>query len=223
MKKVGSVENVHPLPGHPTTATPVFRRKKSFINPFDPMKIHNEKNSHLCRWMHTFPRDSSGRAFQTHHIVKKLEPVDENKEFEMNSDNRSIPSLDTMSLDHDHTHLQTSESLSNQNSSTSLVSVGGAASPLKKTAVENFASVRRAGMDWMSLTEPACLPITTDYYPDESSISRDYLYYPSSLVVSNLNESSKSNKVTNGWRADHQNMTTYQAFKEMISQRLSQV
>ena len=218
MKKVGSAENVHPLSGHATTGTPVFRRKKSFINPFDPTKVHNEKNSHLCRWMHTFPRDSSGRAFQTHHVVKKLEPVDENNEFKMDSDNRSIPSLDTTSSDH-----QTSESLPNENSSTSLVSVGGTVSPLKKTVVENFASVRRAGMDWTSLTEPACLPITTDYYPDESSISRDYLYYPSSLVVNNLNESSKSSKVTNGWRANHQNMTTYQAFKEMISQRLSQV
>ena len=41
-------------------------------------------------------------------------------------------------------------------------------------------------MDWTSLTEPACLSITTDYYPDESSISRDYLYYPSLLVINNL-------------------------------------
>ena len=78
-------------------------------------------------------------------------------------------------------------------------------------------------MDWTSLKEPTCLLITTDYYPDESSISHDYLYYPSLLVVDNLSESSKSSKVTNGWRADHQNMTTYQSFKEMISQHLSQV
>ena len=78
-------------------------------------------------------------------------------------------------------------------------------------------------MDWTSLTEPACLPITTYYYPDESSISHDYLYYPSSLVVNILRESSKSSKVINGWRADHQNMITYQTFKEMISQHLSQV
>ena len=46
-------------------------------------------------------------------------------------------------------------------------------------------------MDCTSLTEPACLQITTDYYPGESSISCDYLYYPSSLVVNNLSESSK--------------------------------
>ena len=140
----------------------------------------------------------------------------------MDLDDRSIPSLDTSPY-HDHTHLQTSESLHNENNSTSLVSVGEAASPLKKTVVENFASVQQAGMDWMSLTEPTCLPITTDYYPDESSISRDYLYYPSLLVVNNLSEFSKSSKVTSGWRADHQNMTTYQAFKEMILQCLSQV
>ena len=29
--------------------------------------------------------------------------------------------------------------------------------------------------------------------------------------------------MNNGWRADHQNMITYQTFKEMISQHLSQV
>ena len=45
-----------------------------------------------------------------------------------------------------------------------------------------------------SLTGPTCLLITTDYYPDESSISHDYLYYPSLLVVDNLSESSKSIK-----------------------------
>ena len=105
MKKVGSAENINPLPGYPTTATPVFRCKKSFINPFDPAKLHNEKNSQLCHWMCTFPHDSSGCVFQTHHVVKKLEPVNDNNEFKMDTDNRSIPSLDTMLHDHDHTHL----------------------------------------------------------------------------------------------------------------------
>ena len=52
----------------------------------------------------------------------------------MNSYNRSIPSLDTMLPDHKRTHLQTSKSLPNENSSTSLVSVGGAALPLKNSS-----------------------------------------------------------------------------------------
>ena len=109
---VGSVENVHPLPGHPTTGTPVFTCKKSFINPFDSTKVHNKKTLIFVVGCIHFLNDSSGHIFQTHHVVKKLEPVDENNEFKMDLDNRSILSLDTTSPDH-----ETSESLPNENSS----------------------------------------------------------------------------------------------------------
>lgn len=30
------------------------------------------------------------------------------------------------------------------------------------------------GVDWKSLTTPACLPLTTDYFPDRQSLQNDY-------------------------------------------------
>lgn len=30
------------------------------------------------------------------------------------------------------------------------------------------------GVDWKSLTTPACLPLTTDYFPDRQALQNDY-------------------------------------------------
>lgn len=30
------------------------------------------------------------------------------------------------------------------------------------------------GVDWKSLTTPACLPLTTDYFPDRQTLQNDY-------------------------------------------------
>ena len=57
---------------------------------------------------------------------------------------------------------------------------------LRKLA-EDFASVRRTGVDWKSLTEPACLPITTDYFPPKPKLVNDYYEHPSKLLVSSYN------------------------------------
>ena len=54
--------------------------------------------------------------------------------------------------------------------------------------VEDFASVRRTGVDWKSLTEPACLPITTDYFPPKQKLVNDYYEHPSKLLVSSYND-----------------------------------
>ena len=56
----------------------------------------------------------------------------------MNSDNRSIPSLDTTSPDHDHTHCRHQKVFLMKTAPLHLVSVGRAASPLKKTVVETL-------------------------------------------------------------------------------------
>ena len=54
---------------------------------------------------------------------------------------------------------------------------------LSSSAAEDFASVRRTGVDWTSLVEPAHLPVTTDFYPAREILDRDYAQYNSSLVV----------------------------------------
>ncbi len=58
--------------------------------------------------------------------------------------------------------------------------------PLSDTAkeVEDFTSVRRTGVDWKSLTEPACLPITVDFFPSKTKLEQEYYESPSKLIVS---------------------------------------
>lgn len=52
--------------------------------------------------------------------------------------------------------------------------------------VEDFTSVRRTGVDWSSLIEPACLPVTVDYFPSKMKLEQDYYESPSKLVVSSF-------------------------------------
>ena len=59
---------------------------------------------------------------------------------------------------------------------------------------ENFASVKRTGTDWQSLTEPASLPITCDYFPSNSDLSHDFVEHPFTVVVSTLDSSSSTNQ-----------------------------
>lgn len=73
------------------------------------------------------------------------------------------------------------------------------------------------GVDWKSLTVPACLPITTDYFPEERALRNDYLVSDYTLLPDDVNADYASN------RAVYQKpLTTAEVFKELISQRLAQ-
>lgn len=60
------------------------------------------------------------------------------------------------------------------------------ASDSSTKAVEDFTSIRRTGVDWKSLTEPACLPVTVDFFPTKSKLEMDYYESPSKLVVNSF-------------------------------------
>ncbi len=53
-----------------------------------------------------------------------------------------------------------------------------------KLPSENFASARRRGADWRSLTEPACLPVTTDYFPGQEKLANEFYEYHTTMVAS---------------------------------------
>ncbi|MPC21463.1 DEP domain-containing protein 5 [Portunus trituberculatus] len=66
------------------------------------------------------------------------------------------------------------------------------------------------GVDWKSLTLPACLPITTDYFPEEQSLHNDYVVADYNLLVDEPEESVR------------RPLTTKMVFLELVSQRLAQ-
>lgn len=71
-------------------------------------------------------------------------------------------------------------------------------------------------MDWKSLTIPACLPITTDYFPDKRALQTDYVVSLYNLLPDDVN--AESQQKTNLKKP----LTTIEVFQELISQRLAQ-
>jgi len=72
-------------------------------------------------------------------------------------------------------------------------------------------------VDWKSLTIPACLPITTDYFPDERSLQIDYVVSDYSLLPDDVNADYAQQRVV--YRRP---LTTREVFSELVSQRLAQ-
>ena len=73
------------------------------------------------------------------------------------------------------------------------------------------------GVDWRSITWPACLPITTDYFPDKRAFENDYVVNQHVIIPDEINSDYAS-------RSSLQKpaLTTREVFMELICQRLSQ-
>ena len=73
------------------------------------------------------------------------------------------------------------------------------------------------GVDWRSITWPACLPITTDYFPDKRAFENDYVVNQYVIIPDEINSDYAS-------RSSLQKpaLTTREVFMELICQRLSQ-
>lgn len=87
----------------------------------------------------------------------------------------------------------------------------------KKTHTQ-FHQSKNLGVDWKSLTIPACLPITTDYFPDQRSLHNDYVVSDYTLLPDSVNAEYAANRAI--YRKP---LTTEEVFRELISQRLAQV
>ncbi len=244
----------------------VTTKKMKFINPFDPAKVHGELTAFHRRWVHTFPQDKCGLAFQTHHALPGEEGEEEldsiSSTILANQSRGSIGSYgrslsDSRDGGQEFRTLHQVGRRHHQGVSVSSSSYGGVVSPgsvveegeemkafdneksekshshshptrydvnsgqdvgtppsssekhaktkstvlknpiwkqrsgqserrmseIGSKATEDFTSVRRTGVDWKSLTEPACLPVTVDYFPQESKLHLDYFESPSELVV----------------------------------------
>ncbi|XP_027212029.2 GATOR complex protein Iml1 isoform X1 [Penaeus vannamei] len=68
------------------------------------------------------------------------------------------------------------------------------------------------GVDWKSLCLPACLPVTTDYFPEDRSLHNDYVVADYNLLPEDMNEHARGRKT----------LDTTQVFLELVSQRLAQ-
>ncbi|KAM4728179.1 GATOR1 complex protein DEPDC5 isoform 2-T2 [Anableps anableps] len=230
---VGSAEStLHVRPGG-------YTPQRALINPFTPSRMPMKLTSNRRRWMHTFPVGPSGEAIQIHHQTRQnmaelqgsqqKDPTHTSAELlelayheatgrRTTSRQAGENGLYTCGGTEEFTGSPGSNNssgpLSNRSSSFQDFSSSGADPTLLLSApptVPSFCCT--VGVDWKSLTTPACLPLTTDYFPDRQTLQNDYTEGCYDLLPhSDLERREDEAPV----------MTASQVFEEFICQRLMQ-
>ncbi|EPY81081.1 DEP domain-containing protein 5 [Camelus ferus] len=202
---VGSVESMlHVRPGG-------CPPQRALINPFAPSRMPMKLTSNRRRWMHTFPVGPSGEAIQIHHQTRQ------NMAELQGSGQRDPTHSSAELLELAYHEAAGRHSASRQpGDGMSFLNFSGteelSASLLSSSgAVPGFCCT--VGVDWKSLTTPACLPLTTDYFPDRQGLQNDYTEGCYDL----LPEADIDRRDEEGVQ-----MTAQQVFEEFVCQRLMQ-
>uniref|UniRef100_A0A671TCA5 DEP domain-containing protein 5-like n=1 Tax=Sinocyclocheilus anshuiensis TaxID=1608454 RepID=A0A671TCA5_9TELE len=211
---VGSAEStLHIRPGG-------YTPQRALINPFAPSRMPMKLTSNRRRWMHTFPVGPSGEAIQIHHQTRQnmaeLQGSEQRDPARTSAELLELAYREAMGRSVTHTfHVVTA-----------LAFIG---TPVNRGSFEDYSSPDpilllsapptvpsfccTVGVDWKSLTTPACLPLTTDYFPDRQTLQNDYTEGCYDLLPH-----------TDLERRDDESpvMTAHQVFEEFICQRLMQ-
>ncbi|CAO2640326.1 GATOR complex protein DEPDC5, partial [Lemmus lemmus] len=232
---VGSAESMlHVRPGG-------YTPQRALINPFAPSRMPMKLTSNRRRWMHTFPVGPSGEAIQIHHQTRQnMAELQGSRQRDPTHSSAELLELayheaagrhstsrhpgDSMSLNFSGTEELSASLLSNsgaglnprtQNKDSPEDGVSTSPDPILTLSappvVPGFCCT--VGVDWKSLTTPACLPLTTDYFPDRQGLQNDYTEGCYDL----LPEADMDRRDEEGVQ-----MTAQQVFEEFICQRLMQ-
>ncbi|XP_077579911.1 GATOR1 complex protein DEPDC5 isoform X3 [Stigmatopora nigra] len=217
---VGSAESTLYLqPGGYTT-------QRALINPFTPTRIPIKLTSNRCRWMHTFPVDHFGEAILIHHQTRK-DIAEWHDSYLKNIVHTTAELLEL--LYHEATKRETCYQQADENAvytsgdtgesnqspsnniGTDTSSEFDNSSQSGTNPIPSFCST--VGVDWKSLTTPACLPLTTDYFPDRQMLQNDYTEGCYDLLPHSDLERRED---------DVLGMNATQVFEEFVCQRLMQ-
>uniref|UniRef100_A0A8C3T734 GATOR1 complex protein DEPDC5 n=1 Tax=Chelydra serpentina TaxID=8475 RepID=A0A8C3T734_CHESE len=217
---VGSAESMlHIRPGG-------YTPQRALINPFAPSRMPMKLTSNRRRWMHTFPVGPSGEAIQIHHQTRQnMAEMQGNGQRDLTHSSAELLELAYHEATGRHiASRHPGDSISflsfsgTDEFSSGLVSSNGAGNKVLAVltlsappVVPGFCCT--VGVDWKSLTTPACLPLTTDYFPDRQSLQNDYTEGCYDL----LPEADMDRRDEEGVQ-----MTAQQVFEEFICQRLMQ-
>ncbi|XP_078121012.1 GATOR1 complex protein DEPDC5 isoform X9 [Sander vitreus] len=221
---VGSAEStLHIRPGG-------YTPQRALINPFTPSRMPMKLTSNRRRWMHTFPVGPSGEAIQIHHQTRQnmaeLQGSQQRDPAHTSAELLELAYHEATGRRSASRHAgenglyivggmeectgspgssNTSGTLTNRSSTFEDVSLSGA------DPMPSFCCT--VGVDWKSLTTPACLPLTTDYFPDRQALQNDYTEGCYNLLPhSDLERREDEAPV----------MSASQVFEEFICQRLMQ-
>ncbi|KAG8521220.1 GATOR complex protein DEPDC5 [Galemys pyrenaicus] len=224
---VGSAESMlHVRPGG-------YTPQRALINPFAPSRMPMKLTSNRRRWMHTFPVGPSGEAIQIHHQTRQnMAELQGSGQRDPTHSSAELLELAYHEAAGRHsTSRQPGDGMSflnfsgTEELSVSLLSNSGAGMNPRtqnKDSLEDGISTSpdpmpgfccTVGVDWKSLTTPACLPLTTDYFPDRQGLQNDYTEGCYDL----LPEADMDRRDEEGVQ-----MTAQQVFEEFICQRLMQ-
>ncbi|XP_078053123.1 GATOR complex protein Iml1 isoform X3 [Augochlora pura] len=220
--------------GSPTNTisqpTNIIRPSRALINPFDPSHVTIKLTSNRRRWTHIFPKGPTGVLIQQHHYQAVPAQMCSQSQCDVFStvsgSPMEHPEISNANQFHDHAKikpqklnlsLSSSDKVGNPVYSTgnkALTLLWGATGEQEWTPALTTAII---GVDWKSLTIPACLPITTDYFPDKRSLQNDYVVSDYNLLPDDVNTDFAQQ------RAIYKKpLTTAEVFKELVSQRLAQ-
>ncbi|XP_076679614.1 GATOR complex protein Iml1 isoform X5 [Andrena cerasifolii] len=221
--------------GSPTNAisqpTNIIRPSRALINPFDPSHVTIKLTSNRRRWTHIFPKVNvtgpTGVLIQQHHYQAVPAQLCSESQSDVTSNISGSPmehneisssnQFQDRKSQRPNLSLSSGEKSGNPGSSTgnkSLTLLWGATGEQEWTPALTTAII---GVDWKSLTIPACLPITTDYFPDKRSLQNDYVVSDYNLLPDDVNSDFAQQ------RAIYKKpLTTVEVFKELVSQRLAQ-
>uniref|UniRef100_A0A452S0S5 DEP domain containing 5, GATOR1 subcomplex subunit n=1 Tax=Ursus americanus TaxID=9643 RepID=A0A452S0S5_URSAM len=192
---VGSAESMlHVRPGG-------YTPQRALINPFAPSRMPMKLTSNRRRWMHTFPVGPSGEAIQIHHQTRQ-------NMAELQGSGQRDPTHSSAELLELAYHEAAGRQPVREGTQAGGVGEGEAGSQQR---MPGFCCT--VGVDWKSLTTPACLPLTTDYFPDRQGLQNDYTEGCYDL----LPEADIDRRDEEGVQ-----MTAQQVFEEFICQRLMQ-
>ncbi|XP_068604569.1 GATOR1 complex protein DEPDC5 [Brachionichthys hirsutus] len=229
---VGSAEStLHIRPGG-------YAPQRALINPFTPSRMPMKLTSNRRRWMHTFPVGPSGEAIQIHHQTRQnmaelqgnqlRDPAHTSAEL-LELAYHEATGRRTISRQIAENGLYTGggmEELTGSPGSSNSGPPTHRGSPFEDASfssadptlllsapptVPSFCCT--VGVDWKSLTTPACLPLTTDYFPDRQTLQNDYTEGCYDLLPHSDMERRDD---------DAPVMSASQVFEEFICQRLMQ-
>ncbi|CAH0554753.1 unnamed protein product [Brassicogethes aeneus] len=194
---------------------------RALINPFDPSHVTIKLTSNRRRWTHIFPKGPTGVLIQQHHyqaVPAQAEHVqnENEKPDKCMTTSGNYQSFCVTAALQDYCKKRPNFShgpnvVTTKNTTKSQTYLWGA------TGEQEWTPALTTGVDWKSLTIPACLPITTDYFPDKRALHLDYVVSLYSLLPDSVNEHFAQQRTK-----DKKSLTTVEVFKELISQRLAQ-
>uniref|UniRef100_A0A4W6E8V4 DEP domain containing 5, GATOR1 subcomplex subunit n=1 Tax=Lates calcarifer TaxID=8187 RepID=A0A4W6E8V4_LATCA len=209
---VGSAEStLHIRPGG-------YTPQRALINPFTPSRMPMKLTSNRRRWMHTFPVGPSGEAIQIHHQTRQ-------NMAELQGSQQRDPAHTSAELLELAYHEATGRRTTSRQAGENGLYIGGGMDEFTGSPGSNNSALLLSapptvpsfcctvGVDWKSLTTPACLPLTTDYFPDRQTLQNDYTEGCYDLLPhSDLERREDEGPV----------MSASQVFEEFICQRLMQ-